>query len=173
MPPRIKGRGQRGMSIPKGYLLGRISRGAGDAELLNLRDLRAFGVGGTNEAVAALLQAAGFRFYIQGLMSDGELIGAGTWVREVTFTDGDSDTSVFSAVAATAPATIKIMAPDIYGIPQQVGSIIFGAGGTIGVVSWVSGSYTNPAGRVMSLVAPSPADVSLADITGLVTGVGD
>lgn len=172
-PPRIKGRAQRGGSIPGGYIWGRMpGAGPGDSQLLNVQHLRAFGVGGQNQAQAIAAAKAGFQFFAGGLLADHEVLGAGTWSRQVTFTDGDADTIVTALVAPTADADIEVWAPDEFAVPQQVGTIHFPAGVTTATVTWSGGSYVNPTGRVITLYAPTPADTTLADVTGYVTGEG-
>lgn len=155
--------------VPAGYILGRLpGTGDGPAQLLNLRDLTAFGVASASAAGPAA-HDAGFGFNDGGLLGAGEYLGAGTWAHDVTFQNGNPGTSVTSLVPANANATFNIQTY-IAGILTTVGTIEFLAGTTVGVVTWLSPPVTIPAGVQIKLFAPSPADSTLASVTGIVVG---
>lgn len=164
--PKIRLRGIRSR-IPKGYILGRTSSGKGEVELLDLRQLRAIGVASAS-SVARNKSPIGFGFFIEGLMTDHELIGAVVFGSDVTFTDGASGTivSAMGPAGASAALTLVVNNP----AATTVGTITFAAGGTTGVVAWTAGEYTLPAGTQMQLYAPTPADVSLSDVAGTIIG---
>lgn len=173
-PPRIKGRGQRGASVPGGVLWGRMPGARhGDLQPIRIQDLKAFGVGAPNEASETARVKTGFGFRIGGLMLAGESIGSGFFTRDVTFTDGDPDVLVTSLTPAAITCHFVISAPDpITHVPTEVGRITFAAGSTNGVVTWTGGVLLLLTGTIITLFAPTPADLTLADITGVVTGVG-
>lgn len=167
LPPRIKL--QRAKTMPTGYLLGRTSGGQGDVELLGPQQLRSLGIAHQTELLQRTTNA-GFGFFIEGLMLAGETLGSAVFPFDVTFTDGNVDTTVTSLTPATAGAVLKLNSVDAAHIPYNVGSITFSAAGTVGVVTWVSGSFVLLAGRAITLVAPAAADATLASVTGIVTG---
>jgi|SRR5665213_2099854 len=169
-PPRIipPGRGQ-GRNIPGGYILGR-TRGArsGAVQLLDLQNLAAMGVG-TVAGQTAASSRAGFGFSAGGTLKSGELLGTGVWARAVTF--GTGSYSITSLIPAHASATF-ILKAIIAGVPTQVGSFVFAAGGKSATLTWSPTPYTNPAGTPLQLIAPTPNDANLASLTGIVNGVG-
>lgn len=165
MPPPIKVRGVRQV-IPPGYILGRL-RGSGDVELLNLRDLRQFGVATKAEHDQAT-KKAGFGFFAGGLLDAGETLGTGAWAHEITFSHGDPDTLVTARFAATATAVLLIKTI-VAGVETTGGTITFNAGSTNGVVAFIP-ALVVPAATQLKLYAPAVADATLAEITGIVTG---
>lgn len=125
------------------------------------------GVGG-NPTVTAL-GPDGFGFNVGGLMSVGELLGAGVLDEDISFPSATRPPVVVSQFPATASAVLNIKAL-IAGVETQVGTITFAAGGTTGVVAWSPSPYTLPSGTPLRLYAPSPRDITLSMITGLVPG---
>lgn len=172
-PPSIKVRGAaRGKGIPKGFILGRTSKGTGDVELLNLAELRKAGIANTG-SVAQAAAATGFGFFAGGLPTDNERLGSASYARNVTFTSADPGSRVSAKFPAAASAVMNIRAPSpSTGLPIAVGTITFAAGSKNGVVAWSGGQYVLPAGTALDLYAPTPVDGSLADITGTVVGSG-
>lgn len=167
---KIKGRGQRGATVPGGVIWGRVPGSRpGDLQPLTIRELKLFGIGGQNQATASLAQA-GFQFFAGGLLAAGELLGAGSWSRDVTFTDTD-DYHFTSLVPAAASAVFHIKAY-VLGVLTVVATITFALGSTVGIVAWSGGSFTFPASTVLYLYAPVVADVALSDVTGREVGTG-
>lgn len=166
-PPKIVVPGlSRGKGIPTGYFLGRVDGGRGPVQLI-----RGPQIGRLVPAIAAAqnqLHTAGFTFYAGGLMLNGEDLGSGTWAHPVQFENGVGGTTVTSQVAATSTAvfTIYVLTPT----PVAIGTITFAAGSTVGVVNFPV-PYTVPAGQAIRLNAPSPADATLASVTGTVVGI--
>lgn len=168
-PPKIKVRGAgRAKGIPSGYILGRISPGTGDVELLNSAGQRRAGIASAG-GVATADAATGFGFFAGGLPLDNELLGSASFANDVTFASGDG--SVVSGFPAAASAVLHLKAPDpTTGLPVVVGTFTFAAGSTTAVIAWGTGSYVLKAGKVLSLYAPTPVDASLGDISGTVNG---
>lgn len=162
-PPNIKPV-QRGR-MPKGYIIGRTSHGTGPLELLGVLGLRQAGI--STAASNPQANHAGFGFFIQGLMLDGETIGSGSWGKTITFLDGGSVTSQVPA-HATAVFTIQKI---VGGAPSNVGTITFAAGSTVGVIAWSGGQVSFSTGDVVRLIAPNPHDPALADVTGNIDGL--
>lgn len=160
-PPRIKMRGNR-TPIPTGYLVGRVSSGRGDQELINLQSLRQMGIA-THQDVAASVNPAGFGFFAGGHLADHELLGAAVFARPVQFVSPDPANVVTSLVGATGAAAFTMVVGGL-----TVGTITMA--GTVGTVAWSGGNYTLAAGTPMSLFAPTPADATLASVSGIVTG---
>lgn len=171
-PPKIRIPGLVGRGIPQGYVLGRL-RGAhhGDVQLLDLNHLRQFGVasGSSTQAAASI---AGFTFNEQGLMTNKELLGTGSWAHDVTFTNDFPGTLVTADYAAAATAALTIW-ESIAGTPTHIGDITFTAGGLApihAVVTWVGGLHVVAAGNPVSLYGPTPADLTLGGVHGTVEG---
>lgn len=162
--PNIAIRGIRGKGIPSNFLIGRIAKGVGPPQLLDLTALRGFGVGGANEAIAAS-KVAGFGFFVEGRPTDAQFIGQGVWSKDITFHGADPDDVVTAiSVATGTPAFLMKSAALI-----TLGAITFTTPG-LGVVSWVTDPYTHPAGTPMLLYAPTPQDATLGSVTGKVIG---
>lgn len=163
-PPNIKpvARGR----MPQGYLLGRVSHGVGPIEILDLNSQRQLGL--ASAASNPQANRAGFGFFIEGLMLADETIGSGSFSRQVTFLDGGG--SVTSLTPATASAAFRIQKISL-GVPTDVGTITFAAGSSTGVIAWSGGQVAFDTGDVIKLFAPNPADTTLADVTGTVTGL--
>ncbi len=162
--PKIRLRGIRSR-IPTGYVLGRSSSGKGEVELLNLRQLSHIGVASA-QAVARGKGAIGFGFFAEGLLLDHELLGSAVFGVNVTFSDGAEGTAVTCLLAATSDAEFTLVDNTMV----TVGTITFLAGETTATVAWVGGEYTLLAGTPLRLYAPTPADPTLADISGTVIG---
>lgn len=162
--PKIRLRGIRSR-VPKGYILGRSSSGKGEVELLDLRSLRQIGVASSG-SVARNKSPIGFGFYAEGLLANHELLGSAVFGIDVTFTDDATGTAVTCIIPPTADATLTLVDNTL----TQVGTIVFLAGATTATVAWAGGTYTLVAGTPLRLYAPTPADTTLADISGTVTG---
>lgn len=156
-------------AVPSGYVLGRVSKGVGPAELIDLRGLTQLGVASA-AAAAAGSTSHGFGFSIIGRPTSGEIIGVGVWPGQMTFTSADPGDVVTSQIAATGSAVFQMQAI-VSGVFTQVGTITFSAGDTTGAVAWGSGSYQLAANAQLRLVAPAAADATLANISGKVIGV--
>lgn len=168
-PPRIRLRGLRSPNIPGGYILGRQpGGGSGEVQLLNLQQLRAFGLAPSTTA-AQTAQSAGFGFYDGGLLAAGELLGTAVFAHDVTFTNGADGNVVTALVPATGTPFMTLVAPNALMIPTQVGTINFA--GTVGTVVWSPNPFLLLKGLPLKLFAPASADATLADISGLVVGV--
>lgn len=162
MSPRIKIRGIRQV-VPTGYLLGRISSGAGDAELLNLQSLRQFGVAASSDVQQAV-SAIGFGFYAGALLLNNELLGTAVFNHDVLFEDG-GDGSAVNALVPPASAAVFNMKVGL----TTVGTIQISTSGVATIV-WSGGSYVLTAGTPLSLYAPTPADATLASVSGIISG---
>lgn len=161
MPPKIKTR--RNRRIPSGYLVGRLSGGHGDEELLRGADLLTLlAQQGLNTSG---ITQAGFGFNEEGLMLNNELLGSGVFSKDVLFPSSVIADSVTAQTAAASNAVFNVKTGSTIRA-----TITFLAGSLTGVVAWSGGQYTLPAGTVVSLYAPSPADTNLGWVTGLVEG---
>lgn len=164
----VPGRGP-GRNVPNGVLIGRQPGvgGRGPLQILDLTSLKGMGLA-TAKATQNQLSVCGFSFYAGGLLASNEDLGLGTWPHAVTFANGVAGTSVLSLIAATSMAIF-----DIYvitaGVPSVIGTITFAAGSMTGVVNFPS-LVVVPTGSLIRLNAPSPADATLASVTGRVTG---
>lgn len=170
-PPKIRLRGLRSPNIPPGYILGRLPGlgGSGEVQLLNLNSLRQFGIAGKQDANSGQT-AAGFGFYDGGLLNAGELLGTAIYSADVTFANAADGDTVTSLSPAAAIAVFTLIAPNTLGVPTQVGTVTFAAGANVGTIAWSPNPFLLPKGTALKLFAPSPADLSLADVTGLVEG---
>lgn len=168
LPPKIRIQGARSKGYPDGYVVGRVSTGTGDLELLGVTQLRQLGLAGRNELIERT-QNAGFGFFAGGVLDANENLGSGALPFTVTFRDGNPLSFASSLTPAAASATFRLVA-DVAGTPTDVGTIVFAMGSTSGVVSWVGGEFVLAPGQVFSVIAPNPADATLASVTGTITG---
>lgn len=159
---RVPGRGA-GRSIPSGYLVGRVSTGRGPLEIVKPQQV---GIA-TAKQVQSQFAQCGFRFNAGGLLLNNEDLGSGVWSHDVTFTNGLGSV----VTAQTAPTSTAIF--NIYalhaGVPTVIGTITFAAGSLTGMVNFPS-VVVVAAGDAVRLNAPSPADATLASVTGTVYG---
>lgn len=171
MPPPIKVRGAaRSKGIPQGYILGRSSRGNGDVELLRPGNFRAVGLASAGQ-IAAVTGVHGFGFFAGGTLLDAELLGSGTFPGDISFVNGDPNSSVTAEFASAATAVLNVKAADpITGLDVVVATFTFSAGNKTAAIAWTGGSYILKAGKVIKLFAPHPADTSLANVHGTITG---
>lgn len=168
-PPKIVVPGlSRGKGIPKGYLLGRVDSGRGPVQLVRGQQLMRLGIASASATNSKLAQC-GFTFYAGGLMLSNEDLGSGSWAHDVTFQNGVDGSSIISQTPATSTAVFNIYALQISG-PTLIGTITFSAGGSVGLLNFPA-SFTIPAGTAVRLNAPSPADATLASVTGTVVGI--
>lgn len=154
---------------PSGYIVGRASAGEGPLELLNLRDLQGLGVASRQQAAQGSARH-GFGFSITGRPGNGQVIGIGVWPKAMTFTSAAAGDSVVATVGAHAMAVFNMQAL-VMGVFTTVGTITFAANGTVGAVAWTGGQYLLAANAQLKLIAPSPQDAALADISGTVIGI--
>lgn len=161
-PPQIKIRGIRQV-VPTGYILGRISQGSGDAELLNLQSLRQMGVAASADVDNATA-VRGFGFFAGGLLLANELLGTAVFSVNVLFESNDGVSVVTPLVAPTASATFNMRV----GL-STVGTILIHTNGSSDI-TWIGGRYELTAGSPLSLYAPSPADATLASVSGTISG---
>lgn len=111
----------------------------------------------------------GFGFFVGGLMTNGELLGMGVFDKDIAFPSVVNSAVVKSLFPANGPAVLNIMAV-IAGVDTQVGTISFTAGGQVGTVIWMTDPYVLTNGTPLKLFAPSPRDITLSMVTGLVPG---
>jgi hypothetical protein len=163
--PAIRLRGIRA-SMPQGYILGRAAGGDGEVQLLSLNALRGMGIAAAVD-VSKLTSSAGFGFFDEGLYASNEKLGTAVFSRQVTFSNGDPGNIVTCLIPATASAVFNIVSG---AFNTLVGTITFAPGSKTAVVAWVGGSFVLPAGQTMTLYSPNPADTTLADVSGTVTG---
>ncbi len=162
-PPNVIVRGLRSPGIQSGYLLGRIGSGRGPVQLLRSSQLKSIGVASTG-AVQAATSAAGFGFFDGGHLLDHELLGTAVFSRDILFVSPDASDVVTALIASTGTAVFTM----VVGV-TTVGTITF-TSSTTGVVAWTGGAYTLPHGTPIQLFAPTPADATLASVSGIVSG---
>lgn len=165
--PDIRFRGLRSPNVPTGYILGRTGSGSGEVQLLDLRALTGMGLVSKTLLVHAL-PPIGFGFTIDGQPGDHQLIGVAVFSKDVTFDGTDAGSSCTSLFAATSTAVFT-MTLIVGGVPTIVGTITFAAGSKVGTFAWPT-PVDLLAGTGLSLWAPTPADATLANITGIVIG---
>ncbi len=110
-----------------------------------------------------------FGFNVGGLMSAGEELGTAVFDDDVVFPSVLKPSVVLSEFTATASAVFNIKSLS-GGVETQRGTITFAAGGAVGTVAWSGGTYTLPSGDRLKLYAPSPRDLTLGKVVGLVAG---
>lgn len=103
---------------------------------------------------------------IIGLPGSGEKVLRYVFARAVTFSDDFAGSYAKAGVAATASATF-----DIQKNGATVGSLTFAVSGTTGTFTTSGGSVSFAAGDVLTIVAPSTADATLADIAITLAGL--
>lgn len=115
-------------------------------------------------AAQAIINArTGFGFFDGGHLADHELLGAAVFSHNVKFTSPNAGNVVTALVGATGSPTFTMVVSGV-----TVGTITMA--GTVGTVAWSGGSYTLTAGTPISLFAPTPADATLASVSGIVIG---
>jgi hypothetical protein len=112
------------------------------------------------------LHEAGFTFQVNGLPTDNEFVGQGSWSRDITFRNGDANNAVTSLTAATGTPQFRMLSQAL----TSLGHIAWTAGGVVGTVTWDIDPYIHPAGALMLLYCPHPQDANLASINGRVVG---
>lgn len=166
-PPRIVIPGlNRGIGVQPGpgVLVGRPRGGKGALQLLRQEDLKRMGLV-TRRSISQQNQA-GFTFQVNGVPSDNEFVGQGSWGKDVTFHNGDANNHVVSLTAAAGTPAMRMLASDL----SDLGTITWAAGGFEGTVAWVTDPYVHPAGALMLLYCPTPADANLSGMSGRVVG---
>lgn len=153
-------RGVRGIrdSIPGGYILGRTDTGDGPVHLLKITDIL--------EAAVQRAKARGFgavtgsiTVYVDGLMTDNELIGRVNTTKQITFAG-----STISGHADSAPAADASFS--IYSNTTLIGHATYPAGVSVPVLSWVGGGGpTVAAGTGIIVNGPSPPDAALSNVS--------
>lgn len=162
-------------NIPRGYIVG-LDTGPGGPATPGLIDIRSLAtkayaqqVGGGGIAAGA----TGFGFSVGANLGDNEIVGFGQWPANMTFTTGDPKTYVNSEYPATALAVFNLykwVGPQP-GTRTLEGTITFSIGSYIGVVAWVGSPYTHPVDTILELHAPTPPDLTLSWVTGVVNGI--
>jgi hypothetical protein len=150
--------------VDTGIILGRTSKGHGPIEYLSIEDLI------QQAKQAGYIQSGptehGIGFFIGGLMTADELLGGVVFSNPMRFSNS-AKKSVVSQVQATAIATFSF----VTGFPDTVvGTIVFGAGSSVGTVTWSPNPFNLPAGQQVRLRSPNPADLTLAYVSGTIDG---
>lgn len=148
-----------GTIVPKSYI---------DAQ-----DIKTLGaaIAYTNAQIALVAAPpVGIGFFIGGLMLDNELLGCVLFSHNITFSSGDAKSIVEAQVPATADAVFNLVTIALDGTQTHVGTITMPAGQYIGTVAWDSSPFTLPPGLIIAMLAPSPADATLAFVTGSLNG---
>ena len=166
--PDITLRGIRA-SLPSGYILGRVSPGVGQVELLKLSQLIAKsgvgsfpGTGGGSSGPGLPNKAS---FDAGGLLAPLELLGEWAFAESVTFDDTNTNTFFNSVLPATADCDLPLFVG-----ASQIGHIHFPSGSVTGTLVIASNPYVLAAKTRLQLKAPASPDATLSDIYGLMVG---
>lgn len=112
----------------------------------------------------------GFGFNATGLLSVGELLGAGIIPHNTTFNSTNPDTEIICAIPATAAADCPLWTTDSFNVLYSPGSVHFAAGATTGTLVLFPNPWLYLGRHPIYLYAPSPADTTLAEIMGFIVG---
>lgn len=112
--------------------------------------------GGNVRAFSRLYDVA---FYFPGAPADDAIISRVVIPRACYLPSGGTDSRANAGTAATGSTTLTIRNGS-----TDIGTIVWSASGTVGAFT-VAANRTLAAGDVLSVVAPSSADATLADIS--------
>lgn len=125
-----------------------------------------FSSGGVVANVQRISMLPGFSFNDTGLLASGEVLGSGAWNHDVVWDPASASWTIVLQFAPTGSVTFPIKAI-LSGVPTQIAHIDVAAGAKVGTLV-IPSAYTLPANTVFELLAPSPADSTLANISGTV-----
>jgi hypothetical protein len=148
-----------------------IGVGDGDAntvDLAGMEQLLLLALAGGDQAGGGAPARSGFGLFAGGLLSAGELLGEAVWGFSITFQSPDTASVAACDYPATASAVLKLVTL-VSGVPTAVGTITFAAGSLSGVVAF-SASVTIAEGVGLQVIAPNPADATLANVRASING---
>lgn len=112
----------------------------------------------------------GFGFNATGLLTAGELLGAGIIPHDTTFDQTNTVTQIICALPATADADCPLWTTDSFGILYSPGVVHFAAGASTGVLQLTPNPWLYLGRHPIYLYAPNPADTTLSEIMGFIIG---
>jgi hypothetical protein len=122
--------------------------------------------GGLVANIQRINQLPGFSFNDTGLLSPGENLGSGNWPHDVVWDPAAASWSIQAGFPPTGSVTFPIKAI-LSGVPTQIAHIDIAAGAFTGTLV-IPSVYTLPPNTVFEFIAPSPADTTLANVSGIV-----
>lgn len=146
----------------RGVLIGRRSA-FGPLQLLTDDMLRGMGLKAPSNN--QLAHQAGFTFSTDGIPGDNQFVGSGAWSKDIHFHNSDPNNVVTALSGATGTPSFRMLDASF----AQLGTVQFTTP-LIGIVTWASDPYIHPAGTIMQLYAPTPADATLGRVHGRVVG---
>jgi hypothetical protein len=108
----------------------------------------------------------GFSFNASGLLLNAENLGSGSWSHDVVWDPASASGTVLCQFAPTGNVSLLIKAI-LSGVPTQIAHIDIAAGAFMGTLV-IPSVYTLPPNTIFELIAPSPADATLANVSGTV-----
>jgi len=155
-------------SIPGGYVLGRIGAGSGPPSLIKFTPNAQGGIGGGNAARASSRGMA-VEFFAGKTLTDGETVGQIIIPVGFTLPLGLLGSYAEAVTASTGTSVLTIRKATVAGgVGASIGTITFTTSAT-GVLSFAADVSFVPGDRLL-VVAPTPADSGLADISILLLG---
>ncbi len=146
----------------RGVVVGRMT-GRGPLQLLGPTQQQQLGIRArSNNQIA---NEAGFTFSVTGIPSSNLFVGQGSWSKNLSFQSDDPNNSVVALIPATGTPSFRILNSSLV----ELGTIQFTAT-TKGIVTWLANPYIHPAGALMLLYCPDPADATLGNVSGRVAG---
>lgn len=112
----------------------------------------------------------GFGFNATGLLSAGELLGAGIIPHDTTFDQTNASTEIICTIPATAAADLPIWTTDSFGILYSPGAVHFAAGANTGSLVLSPNPWLYLGKHPIYLYAPNPADTTLSEVMGFIVG---
>lgn len=172
-PPIIRLRGIRQV-IPSGYYIGRLSPGAGDAELVHMSMLGAQMVKSGQVAPAGPAEPCYLGFHLDGPFDAITSYGGAISANAIVF---PSNPDVSFATCETAAATaftcylVTNLASFLASGPPNgaIAHIDFAEAATTGTITWYAGSVT-VAAHTKPYVVVNNADLTLAGVSLLFAG---
>jgi hypothetical protein len=164
-PPKINARNIRTAKPSKNKISLVVSpKGFGRPVFMGIDDLNFINT--LRRKIGGAPAKHGFGFFIGGTMTADELLGGVVFTNNMRFANSNK-IQILSQVQAEAAATFHL----VTGFPDTVaGTILFPAGSTIGTLTWSPDPFLLTAGTQLRLRSPTPADVSLAYVSGTVEG---
>lgn len=125
-----------------------------------------FSSGGVVANVQRINILPGFSFNSTGLLLTSENLGSGSWPHDVVWDPASASASVVAQFAPASNAQFLIKAI-LSGVPTTIAHLDILAGLKTGTITILS-LYTLPANTIFQLLAPNPADTTLASVTGTI-----
>lgn len=108
----------------------------------------------------------GFSFNSTGLFLTSENLGSGSWPHDVVWDSASASASIVAQFAPAGNVSFLIKAI-LSGVPTTIAHLDIAGGSHAGTLV-IPSPYTMPANTIFELLAPNPADASLASVTGTI-----